>query len=218
MPHTPFISPTGETDWPSVTQITGVIAKPQLMAWYAKVGTDEAKRVLDSTGDLGSQVHSEIFARFSGTTPDMEVSVEAKGMVDDFWEKFVIPFKVEPVSLEKKVVSLEHRYHGTFDGIIKVEGLFKGLGYWKGEVLADWKTSSGIYDTMGVQLGGYWKAESSAPKHGLIVRIDKKKGKKGHHTIQCKAFKDLVNYGELFMDARRLWDFVNHKGAWGKDE
>lgn len=217
MPHTPFIAPTGETDWPSVTQIVGVIAKPQLMAWYAKVGTEEAKRVLDSTGDLGTQVHADIFNRLSGSVVDTTVITDtAKEMTDCFFEKFAEPFKAKPIELEKKVVSEEHRYHGTFDGIIECEGLIKGIGYHKGPILVDWKTSSGIYDTMGIQLGGYWLATPNAPKHGLIVRIDKKKNKKGKYTIQAKGFKDLEHYADLFLNARALWDFVNHKGAWSK--
>jgi len=215
MPHIDFVGPDGDT-WPSVTQVVGVIAKPQLMKWYAKVGTDEAKRILDSTGDLGTQVHAEIYARFNGSVPDVPVTVEATKMADSFFEKFVKPFEVEPIELEKKVVSAEHRYHGTFDGIVKVTGLFKGLGYHNGPILADWKTSSGIYDTMGVQLGGYWKATDNAPKHGLIVRMDKKPKKRGGYTIQNKAYKDLEHYGNVFLNARELWDFVNHKGAWSK--
>jgi hypothetical protein len=216
LPHTPFIAPTGESDWPSVTQIVGVIAKPQLMAWYAKVGTEEVKRVLNSTGDLGSEVHAEIYSRFNGTVPDIPITVVATKMADSFFEKFVKPFKVEPIELEKKVINTEHRYHGTFDGIVKVTGLFTGLGYYNGPILADWKTSSGIYDTMGIQLGGYWKASTTPPPHGLIVRIDKKVNKKGTYSIQNKAFKDLQHYSELFLNARALWDYVNHKGAWSK--
>lgn len=215
MPHVEFVGPDGDT-WPSVTQIISVIAKPQLMAWYAKVGTEEVKRVLDSTGDIGTQVHDEIFRRFSNTQPTTSISNDASEMVSSFWESFVEPFKVTHIELEKKVVNTEHRYHGTFDGLIECTGLIKGIGYQKGPILVDWKTSSGIYDTMGIQLGGYWLATPNAPKDGLIVRIGKKKNKKGKYSIQLKGFKDLQHYANLFLNARALWDYVNHKGAWEK--
>lgn len=212
MPHTPFTAPDGSTDWPSVTQVGDVLAKPGLYKFYGEHGLDEAEAIKVAAGNIGTQFHEGVFHRFNGTTPTIPIA-EAQALVDTFFEEFVKPYKVEPIQLETKVHSLEVRTHGTFDGIVKVTDVPIGRSRTKysGTVLADWKSSNGIYDSHGIQLGGYWLCLPNPPVDGLVVQIDRET-----KAIRKKLFNDLRWYAEEFKAARDLWDFVNHKGAWAR--
>lgn len=212
MGHTSFISPTGESDWPSVSQIGDVIAKPGLYPFYAKNGVNGAKAIMEWTAAIGTQFHEAVDARFAGRQPSIVIEPRAQLMVDKFWKEFVDKYKVTPVSLEQKVVNLKERYHGTYDAIIHVTGLPYGRGIqgtYTGNILADWKTASGIYKTNGIQLAGYWGADPNAPQHGLIVQVHRNTMK-----VRTKMFLDLQHYYKLFLNARALWDYEHSKGAW----
>lgn len=215
MPHTEFIGPNGETDWPSVTQVCDVPSKPQLYAFYAKHGLDGVAKILADTGDIGREFHGGIQARFEGK-PEM-YTTDAQAMVDAFFNDFVKPYKVVPITLETKVVSLKDRYHGTYDGVVHVTALpyGKGIkGIYTGKILADWKSSNGIYDTHGLQLGGYWGAESNPllqTTHGLIVQV-----RRDTQVVRRKVFQNLEFYHKEFLHARALWDWMHSKGAWAK--
>lgn len=213
MAHTGFIAPNGESDWPSVTAVGDILAKPQLYKWYAEKGLEEAERIKVAAGSVGTQYHEGIYARFNGSQPTIPIEPQAQGMIDEFFKEFVKPYKVQPESLETKVHNLEVRTHGTYDGIVKVHDLPIGRSRTKytGRVLADWKQSNGIYDSNGLQLGGYWLCIPNPPMDGLIVQMNRET-----LEIRKKMFTDLRWYAEEFKAARDLWDYVNHKGAWAR--
>lgn len=213
MSHTPFTAPNGDTDWPSVTQVGDVLAKPSLYKWFAEQGLENAERIKVEAGAIGTDYHTGIYHRFNGTVPTAPISAQAQGMVDKFFEEFVKPYKVEPESLEKKVYNEEFRTHGTYDGIVKVHDVPIGRARIKytGRVLADWKQSNGIYDSHGLQLGGYWLCLPNAPTDGLVVQINRES-----LDIRKKMFFDLRCYAEEFKACRDIWDYVNRKGAWAR--
>lgn len=213
MAHSNFTAPNGDTDWPSVTQVGDVLAKPGLYKFYAEHGMEGAEVIKNDTASIGTQFHEGVFHQFNGSKPIIPMSAQAIGMVDSFFAGFVKPYKVEPISLEKKVWSETYRTHGTFDGIVKVQDMPYGRARTKytGTVLADWKSSSGIYDSHGIQLGGYWLCESNPPTDGLIVQVDRET-----LALRKKLFSDLRWYAEEFKACRDIWDYVNHKGAWAR--
>lgn len=216
MPHSAYIGPDGEV-WPSVTEVIDVIAKPGLYAFYAKHGMEGAEKIKVESGDIGSQFHDGVHARFLGL-PAPQMSQQAQDMVGSFWDSFVIPYKVTPVLLETKVVNTAKRYHGTFDGIVNVHDLPLEIKWGKpsketytGPVLADWKSSNGIYSSHGVQLGGYYKAEPQYTDVGLIVQVNRESLKMKH-----RFFFGLGHYGDVFYNARALWDYERMKGEWAR--
>lgn len=211
MGHTPFTAPNGDTDWPSITQVGDVLAKPSLYKWYGEKGLVEAERIKVETAAIGTEFHLGVYERLAGTPTRTALSPQAQLMVDSFFDKFITPYKVQPISLEQKVFNEEHRTHGTFDGIVKVHDMPVGRARTKytGVVLADWKSSSGIYDGHGIQLGGYWLCLPTPPQDGLIVQVDR-----DTRELRKKLFTDLRWYAEEFKAARDLWDYVNRKGAW----
>lgn len=211
MGHTPFVAPDGSTDWPSITQVGDVIAKPGLYKFYAENGLEGAEKIKNETAGIGTQFHEGVYHRFNGSKPIIPITPQAQVMIDAFFDKFVTPYKVQPIRLEQKVWNLDLRTHGTFDGIVKVHDMPYGRSRTKytGTVLADWKSSSGIYDTHGIQLGGYWICLPNAPQDGLIVQVDR-----DTQAIRKKVFNDLRWYAEEFKAARDLWDYVNRQGVW----
>lgn len=215
MPHTPYIAPDGSTDWPSVTEVGGIVAKPGLYKFYATHGMAGVQKILDDTALIGLEYHQGIHDRFRGK-PETYTTI-AKDMVDAFFNEFVAKYQVKPISLEQKVVNIPERYHGTYDGIVHVTNMPWGRGIqgvFTGNILADWKSSSGIYKSHGMQLGGYFGADLQTAKllnvqHGLIVQVNRDTMK-----VRRKVFKDLTHYYDVFLNARKLWDFEHGKGAW----
>ena len=172
-----------------------MIAKPGLYKFYAENGLEGAEKIKNDTASIGTQFHEGVYHRFNGSKPAIPITPQAQGMIDAFFDKFVQPYKVQPISLEQKVWNIDLRTHGTFDGIVKVHDMPYGRARTKytGTVLADWKSSSGIYDTHGIQLGGYWICLPNAPQDGLIVQVDR-----DTQALRKKVFNDLRWYTEEF--------------------
>lgn len=210
MSHTPYIGPDGK-EWPSVTRVGDVLAKPQLYAYYAKHGMDGATANKDAAAEVGKLFHDGIYHRFNGTQPTEPLTPQAQAMVDKLFDEFVKPYKVTVESMETKVISNEYRTHGTYDAIVNVHDMPIGRARTKytGRVLADWKQSNGIYDSHGLQLGGYWLCTPNPPTDGLVIQINRET-----LDMRKKLFNDLRWYAEEFKAARDLYDYVNHEGAW----
>lgn len=72
-------------------------------------------------------------------------------------------FQVEALDTECAVANRAVWYAGTFDAIVRF-----GAGPWAGmTVLADWKTSSGVYGETGLQTAAYARGEFMAPAAGI---------------------------------------------------
>jgi len=156
--------------YPSVTTILGkTIAKPGLMNWYGKIGTEEANRIKQESADFGKTVHLLIQAVLDGKEIDeTQTDKTAVGCLHSFQEWVrLVGFK--PLLTEHTIHSKTHGYAGTCDAF----GLVYGI-----PTLCDWKTSGAIYDEFSLQLHAYTAAIREMgigdPKMQLIVRLDKK--------------------------------------------
>ena len=159
---------------PSVTGVLNTIAKPALVPWAAKcaadliaaelkpgVALDEvqirelAQRAKNAHRDqarkaagIGSDVHvwAERFAR--GENPPAPINAQIRAGVDAFisWTK---AHDVKAVFVERKCFSRRHRYAGTVDLVAYIDGV---------AAVADFKTSSGIWDEYALQLAAYQQA------------------------------------------------------------
>lgn len=211
MAHTEYIGPDGKV-WPSVTQVTDVIAKPGLYKFYGEHGNEKAKEILDKAAAIGTESHSQMesYARDRNFVPTDRL---AAACVREFCAPYVTGF----TAIETKIVHPALRYHGTFDAVITVKDMpltKKSKEKYSGTVIVDWKTANDIYDTNGVQLGGYFgglqvAGGTSLPTDGLIVRMDKET-----ERVYWKMFPNLQYYFEVFKNAREIWDFVHKQGAW----
>lgn len=159
---------------PSVTTALATIAKPALVPWAAKcaaelvaaelkpgVGLDEvqirelAERAKNAHRDqarqaagIGSDVHAwaERFAR--GENPPPPINPQIRAGVEAF-QAWTRAHDVKTVYVERKCFSRRHRYAGTVDLVAYIDGV---------AAVADFKTSTGIWDEYALQLAAYQQA------------------------------------------------------------
>jgi hypothetical protein len=181
---------------PSVTQITGMLSKPFLMAWYGKYGNRLCMRKLKVSGQIGDQFHDLVSQIVNGIEV-VPATRRLTGMCASFsaWYKenhFV------PEVQEFKVVSNIHRYAGTLDAIGTLNG---GTEL----VLLDWKSSSGIYPEMGYQLAAYMAAyaeqQGTKMTKGWIIQVDKKPP----YLLHTRLWEDLDQKFECFLGLLRVY-------------
>lgn len=214
---------------PSVTTILNRLAKPALIQWAADCAVNhvakrfppasseyvqqlelhralaEARRahaeIRDEAADIGTQLHEYARASLAGQAPalpDDEVVRKVIGALNDWRSRH----DIQPIGLERRIMSLRHWYAGTCDFFGKIDGKLCVL---------DFKTGSGIYDEFWLQTAGYDIAlteELSLPVDldRWIVRLDKKTGefdavKKPSSTIHIEAWLSVVAFDR---NARRF--------------
>ena len=172
---------------PSVTTILGVVNKPGLPNWASRMAAGfaiketkqlikdgnvtianlnaleerarkEHLRVRDDAASIGIAIHSVVEARLEGRVvePSREVPEFVVRNVDDFFTESLESFEV---AYREEVVAHPLPFAGTLDAILKVGDKL---------ILIDWKTSSGVYPEMALQVAAYAKAA----KYALNVEID----------------------------------------------
>ena len=164
----------------SVSQLCGILDKPQLVPWAAKMTAQavadawkpgvaytatqieqicmEAKgahrRKKDTAGDIGTEIHLIV-----GMYAEGQLSPEA--VQDPFKRKGLENFMKatdgwEWLGSEITLVHEEHRYGGTADGIARLpSGMI---------VLVDFKTSNNVYPTYTMQCALYAAATPDDPR------------------------------------------------------
>lgn len=156
---------------PGVTTICGVLSKPALVPWAAKMcaeyldanlkpgqALDEVQKATlikamkgswkqkkEEAADIGTIAHKFAEDYLQGREPAKPVNELARAAVDAFLE-WMAAHHVKIISSERRILSLNHWYAGTVDLIAEVDG-----ETW----VADFKTSSGIWPEYGLQLAGY---------------------------------------------------------------
>lgn len=182
-------SPTAHRYWldgkpiPGVTTLIGKgLPKPALPYWAAKSVAEyvadnpegvEAFRATgrgpmvaalkeipwqrrDEAAVRGTDVHAIAEKVIRGEA--VEVPDHLAGHVEGY-VRWLDLYDVEAIHTECAVANRASWYAGTLDAIIRF-----GRGPWAGRtVLADWKTSSGVYGETGLQTAAYARAEFMAP-------------------------------------------------------
>lgn len=177
--------------YPSVTEILGDAPKPWLDKWRDKWGV-LADRKMHAAAGIGTEFHmyAELAATHCLPVHDVVVSSRIYTMVGNFvdWVQ-TSGFKAKETELH--VVSKAHKYQGTFDATGYLADRPKVL------CLFDWKTSSGIYPDMQLQLAAYAQAYKEQTgitiRRGLIVHVSKDKPT---HKLTVKEYaltKGLLN-------------------------
>jgi len=204
---------------PSVTTVINCLDKPGLCTWYGKHGTAECNRIKNESAVFGTNVHSLIETYLSDKEVGgavIEATLEEVKCFESFREWYKT-YGLSPVSMEPEdaVISKRYNFQGTWDFIGRKDNEL---------LVADWKTSNQLYDTVGLQLAAYaqlygenqgWTDEQVWQRipHGLAVRIDKKTT-----YVQAKWYTDLKFYFDVFKSLLLPYQFVSHSGAWQKPE
>jgi hypothetical protein len=239
----PWPPPPAEAElWvPSVTTVLGVVDKPAIANWKvdraakgavamaksgalnALINQDEKMALsaiktawrseLDEAGQAGTLVHEYIEAQIKGTDKP-ELTPTAELIVRNL-NNLMSEYEVEPIHSECTVYGLQPglEWAGTLDLI--VEMYVPGRG--RKRLVADIKTSRGVYEDMAAQIGGaYVHADKLVTgDDGTVIDMPEVDGAVVFHVRPDSAFVVPVaadaNALEWFMAARRLWAVKNNK-------
>jgi hypothetical protein len=210
---------------PSVTNVIGVLNKPALPRWAAKVVAEQAVAMRDSlpkldeaeaidllksspwrsssrAADRGTTIHAYLEARMQGLDPK-EISGEAaryRKAADAFLEEWT----PQPLHLEMTVFGPD--YAGTGD-------LWAVLNNGATAIL-DYKTSKAVYAEAALQLAALAGATvtadgTQAPEvdEAWVIRI-------GEDGYEAKRVADLHYNYEAFRACLQAWHWMNGEGVY----
>lgn len=201
--HTKYITKNGQVV-PSVTTILSELAKPALIHWAWKLGTEgvDYRKHTDELALVGKLLHSMILHHLKQEEcPQDELNEYSKKQIDlaensfiSFleWEK---GHKIEPVLLETPLVSEKLLIGGTPDYYGLVDGVPE---------LLDFKTGKSIYDEYAYQLAGYEMIleENGYPvKRRRILRV----GRDENEGFDEKLYQDLNCEKEIVIACRNIY-------------
>ena len=214
---------------PSATTITKLLTPVQpLIMWANKMASEEFKRLIvagqkydevqlaefytliknasnksmTSAGIVGTEVHNLIEDYIhKGIEPEIHNS-EIKKSFGKFKEWFDAQEGLEIVFTERKVLSRIHKFTGTLDAIFKNKS--------GDHIIYDWKSSSGIRDSMLVQIYLYKiciKEELGIDvKKGIIINCTKQ-GK-----LNIKEFPIGEMQEDVAISCLKMYRYLNQKG------
>lgn len=170
-----YVHPESDEKVPGVTSVLGMLPKPFLKAWAAKVVATEAVESQDAwlplakhnpegaieylkkapdrftkgAADVGTDAHGIFEALAKGET--LGRLTPALQVYADHYREFLDAFQPEFLHIEDTVWSETHGYAGSFDWIAKIDGEV---------VIGDNKTTrSGVHEEVALQLAAYKHAD-----------------------------------------------------------
>jgi hypothetical protein len=220
---------------PSVTNIIDVLAKPWLGAWMAKLVAEFAfdqrmallemddreaavdflkgapRRRRDDAAGLGDVLHEVARTRALGLP---EPAVEDRHVpYIQAWEAWCAEYEPKFLVVEATVFEPDpqHGYAGTFDFLAEIDGM---------TVLGDYKTGSGVYDEVALQLAALryardlWDERTGEIRQMpdvdrcVVVHI-RPEGARMH---EVRADDDAL---KAFLGLRAAWEWVHTEGHVG---
>lgn len=154
-----------------VTSVLSILAKPALIVWAARCAAEFIEEALEAgksydevqikelaksamwahrnntnkAADTGTLIHSWIENFVLGKNPSMPVNEGMQKAVKSFI-KWYEQQDIEVIKPEIKLCSKEYNLAGTADLLCRIDGKL---------TIVDWKTGSGIYPEMLLQMGAY---------------------------------------------------------------
>lgn len=189
---------------PSVTEILGDKPKPWLDKWREKWGVLAERKTRIATA-VGTAFHDYAEALVLDKVVVIPSNRRMAGMLMSF-DAWLASSKLKVSTTELHVISKLHGFQGTFDAIGYLADKPKAL------CLFDWKTSSGIYPEMALQLVAYAQAYFEETgiwvKRGFIVHVSK--DKRGQHKLTVKEY--ALNKRLLNKFLKRLKEYNKARG------
>ena len=180
---------------PGVTTILNILGKQSLIEWAYQCGLKniDYKKVRDSAGDVGTLTHYLILCDLKGEKPDLSEyspdDIKTAELCMENYRAWKGLNNLNPMMIESPMVSETYGYGGTLD-------LYATLN--SRNVLVDFKTSKGIYDSFLYQTAAYWQLiqENTAkiPDAILIVRIPKT----SRESFETRFITDPYKYFDVF--------------------
>ena len=182
------------TDYPSVTHVLGVLAKPALARWRGKIGNEEADKISREATELGTRVHRACEQINLGAPDYDDAGLEAFTMTYERWFRERVRYVV---GAEKLVVSRRYQFAGTCDLVAIMDDD-------DAPTLIDLKTSNSAGDDWPLQLAGYRLALREMGVlcgRRLVVQIPSRKP----GTLETHEYADHDRDERAFRNALQLW-------------
>lgn len=223
---------TGEL-LPSVTNCIDVLAKPWLGAWAAKMvagyafdnrqalmGMSDREAAVDylkgapyrkrnAAAGLGDVIHSYVEATLTDQ-PLPEITEAHEPYLEGF-RRFLAEFNPDFRIIEGTVFNHAEGYSGSFDFMAGIGDLL---------ILGDWKSGSGIFDEVALQLAALRFADSVwDPATGDLLPMPPVDGCIAVHLQPGKCSVHVIDAGksafQTFLGLRRAWPWVKDNNAVG---
>jgi hypothetical protein len=193
---------------PGATTVLQVLNKPALVPWANRLGLQgiDCNKYRDEKAEIGTLAHYFIECELKGEKPDTSDFTpnqvdQAENSLIKFYD-WMKEHKLEPIFSEKQLVSEIYRYGGTVDCYGKLDGKFE---------LMDFKTSSGIFPEMIIQLSAYKQLleENGYPVDEVrILRI----GRDDQEGFEERKETNLDKYFELFKNCLNIYHIKKELG------
>lgn len=186
---------------PGVTTILSVLNKPALVPWANKLGLQgiDSSKYVDEKAAIGTLAHQMIADYLRGWETDTseysKVQIDqAENAVLSFfeWEK---NHHIEPVLVEEPLVSEQYKFGGTVDCLGKINGSL---------CLLDFKTSSGIFPEMMVQIAAYGQLlyeQDCVIDKAIILRI----GRTNDEGFEERLVNELDKRWQIFLHCLEIY-------------
>lgn len=180
-------------DCRSVTTILDVYPKGiGFKLWLQRAGED-ADKIRNEAGQLGSNVHRLIELTLRGETITFEGLDGQRYATIDEWERYlswcrwykeaIEKQSIEPIAIEQIVFDLENRIAGTIDLVANTKD---------GVKIFDWKTGGYIGDTAEIQVNQYRKMVNATDEFVTgceIIQLNPSVNKKGYKIIVPEGYE-----------------------------
>ncbi len=229
---------------PGVTSVIGMLPKPFLVQWAAKMAAEAAVdnlhavtaiaendregaiafvkgahyRYTKSRASIGSEAHDMFERMIRGEYVSTRYMSDAMRPYHAHFSEFLDTVQPELIRAEDVTWSDEHRYAGSFDALLRIKDE-DGVA---ATVIADWKTSKNTYPEVALQMAAYGFADRLIDPDGNsepMPPIDA--AAVLHITDEQWAFKPVRFDAEVFGYFLRLretfdWDREVSKTVIGK--
>jgi predicted RecB family nuclease len=191
-----------------VTTITGLLSKPQLLAWANRIGLEGLKMdaYVDDLASVGTLAHAMIISHLTGEKLDTnEYSKNDINRAENAMISFLEWHKNNPVEVvlsEQPLISEKYQFGGTPD----IYGTLNGQ-----RVIIDLKTGSGLYPDYSLQVTGY-KILLEENGHQVDKAILLRVGRDESEGFETKELTQFAPYEKIFtnlLEIRELKNKVN---------
>jgi hypothetical protein len=196
--------------FPSVTTILlSYPTSPQLTAWIATHGMEEATNIRDEAGISGTKIHSACDMLEEGQTLfeanyTIKEWVKIKSFVD--WYNEYKPLKIAG---EIPVFSKKGKYAGRVDRIYKIEDK---------TIVLDFKSSNSLHPQFSLQFSAY----THAIEENSDLRIDATAalllGASNKNGYRFELYENWKDHYKVFQKVRGVWEYDNYGSRKTKKE
>jgi hypothetical protein len=196
--------------FPSATTILLAFpTSPQLTAWIAQHGMEEATNIRDEAGISGTKIHSACDMLEEGQTLfeanyTIKEWVKIKSFVDWYHE-----YKPTMVAGEIPVFSKKGKYAGRVDRIYKING---------DTIVLDFKSSSALHPQFPLQFSAYANAIEENSDEIIDMTAVLLLGASNKNGYRYETYPEWKEHYKVFKNVRETWQYNTYGSKKTKKE